>query len=168
TNSSVNKKVLAALEHGLRPLVCVGETAAQRDYSVAEEVVACQVKIALHGVEADQLSDVFIAYEPGWAIGEKGTHASPSHVSAIHRQIRETIGSRGGKAIAEQVRVLYGGSVTKKNAAAFAGQPEVDGLFIGRAALDVASFIEIIRTFCAARFTRPALAQAGNGADTAA
>lgn len=151
TDPYVNRKVRAALEHGLRPLVCVGEAAEERDYGVAEEVVARQAKIALHGVSAEMIAHVLVAYEPGWAIGNNGRAADPSHVDAVHRRIRAAVQSVHGEAVAGQLRVLYGGSVTRVTAAALAGSPEVDGLFIGRAAWDVASFIDIIRTFCAGR-----------------
>jgi len=162
TNSSVNKKVRSALEHGLRPLLCVGETDAQRNYSVAEEVVVYQVKIALHDVSANRVPDVLIAYEPGWAIGERGTEASPAYVNAMHRRIREAIASEHGQSVAEEMHVLYGGSVTSSNAAAFACEPQVDGLFIGRAALEVGSFVNIMRIFCAARSKQPELAEGGH------
>jgi len=162
TDSSVNRKVRSALEHGLRPLICVGETDVQQAYSVAEEVVACQVKIALHDVGTDRIPDILIAYEPGWAIGEKGTEANPVHVNAMHLRIREVIGYQYGQSIAEKVHILYGGSVTSTNAAAFACQPEVDGLFVGRAAWEVGSFVDIIRTFCATRSELPASPLAGN------
>jgi len=162
TNPSVNKKVRSALEHSLRPLICVGETDIQRDYSVAEEVVACQVKMALHDVSSDRIPEILIAYEPGWAIGEKGTEADPVQVNVMHHRIRELIGYRYGESIADQVHILYGGSVTSTNAAAFARQPEVDGLFIGRAAWEVNSFVNIIETFCATRHREPAFAPAEN------
>ena len=158
TDESVNRKVLAALRHDLKPLICVGDTSVQRDYGVADEAVTSQVKIALHGVATTEVSRVLIAYEPAWAIGTSGTHASPDHVNAMHLRIREAIGSRHGTEVADEVPVLYGGSVANKNAAAFGEQAEIDGLFIGRAASNVASFVEIIRTFCAARRLDPTLA----------
>ena len=111
TDSSVNKKVRSALHHSLTPLICIGETGLERDYSVAEEVVACQVKIALNGVSTDGVPGVIIAYEPGWAIGEKATEASPLHVNAMHRTIRQAIASQHGRRASEQVHVVYGGSV---------------------------------------------------------
>jgi triosephosphate isomerase len=148
TSSSVNKKVCAALRHDLVPLICVGETAAEREQSVAEDVVSCQVRIALHGVGTDQVPRVLIAYEPGWAIGETGTEADATEVNAMHRRIRCVIESQHGAAVSEQVHILYGGSITNANAPGYALQPEIDGLFIGRAALDVGSFVSILRTFC--------------------
>jgi triosephosphate isomerase len=154
--------VNAALEHGLRPLICVGESDVQRNYSVAEEVVTYQVKIALHDVSPNRIPDVLIAYEPGWAIGEKGTEASQIYVNAMHRRIREVIGFWHGQSTAEQVHILYGGSVTSTNAAAFANQPEVDGLFVGRAAYEVGSFVDIVRRFCAARVGDAISPEVGN------
>lgn len=152
---TINKKVHAALEHGLLPLVCVGETEVERDYGVAGDAVSSQVRIALHGVPTDRMDEVLIAYEPGWAIGDGGTEASPDYVSAFHARIRAVIAEQHGEAIAERVPVLYGGSVTASNAAAFARLAEVSGLFIGRAGWEVASFIEIISTFCDATRSAP-------------
>jgi triosephosphate isomerase len=145
TDPAVNKQVHAALAHGLVPVLCVGETEAERDYGVAASVVARQVTIALHDVPPDRVADVVLAYEPGWAIGEGGSDASPEYVNAQHSRIREVIAERHGEAAAAGVRVLYGGSVTARNAGPLAAQPQVAGLFIGRAAWDVDSFLEIIR-----------------------
>ena len=151
TDEVVNKKVCCALAHGLAPLICIGETAMQRDYSVAREVVAYQVKVALHGVDPARLPDITIAYEPGWAIGKDGTEAEPVAVNAMHRLIRDVISSKYGTTISEQVYIVYGGSVTQDNAMSFANQTEVDGLFVGRAALEVDSFAAIIKEFSQAR-----------------
>jgi len=151
TDEVVNKKVHCALAHGLAPLICIGETAMQRDYSVSREVVAYQVKLALHGVDPARLQDIVIAYEPGWAIGKDGIEAEPVAVNAMHRLIRDVIGSKHGTPMSEQVYIVYGGSVTPHNAKAFAGQTEIDGLFVGRAALEVGSFAAIIMGFCQAR-----------------
>lgn len=145
TDLAVNKKVHAALANGLQPVVCIGETEVERDYGVAASVVARQATIALHEVPPDRVADVLIAYEPGWAIGEGGSEASPEYVNTLHGRIRGVIAEQHGEAVAAGVRVLYGGSVSAGNAAPLAAQPEVAGLFIGRAAWDVDSFVEIIR-----------------------
>lgn len=151
TDWDVNRKVLSAIRHGLVPLVCVGETQAHHDFSVAHDVVAYQTKIALHGIPEAKVTDVIVAYEPGWAIGAKGTHASADEVNRTHAIIRAAIESKYGRESASRVRILYGGGVTSDNAAEFAMQPELDGLFVGRAALDARSFLEILDVFCWAR-----------------
>ncbi len=145
TDFTVNKKVLSALRHGLRPLICVGETAQEKEWGVAGEYVARQVKIALHGVGQRDIAQVILAYEPVWAIGERGTPAAPTYASAIHGLMRRTISELYGTAAAACVPILYGGSVNASNAVPFVQQPDVDGLFIGRAAWDAASFIQLIK-----------------------
>jgi triosephosphate isomerase len=124
---------------------------------VAGEVVAYQVKMALHGVAAERVPDIVIAYEPGWAVGEGGTEANPADVNNMHRLIRKIIATHCGGTTSEQVYIVYGGSVTRDNSLAFAYQPEIDGLFIGRGALEVDSFAGIVQTFAAARSKERAL-----------
>ena len=145
TDYSVNKKVLAALQHDLRPLICVGETAVEKEFDVAETSIQRQVKIALHAVPLDSVHSVMIAYEPVWAIGEAGSPAEPDYASHIHGIIRDGIAVTYGPQISRKIRILYGGSVNLGNAKAFIQQPEVDGLFVGRAAWEVDSFIELIK-----------------------
>jgi len=145
TDFTVNKKVLAALSHGLRPLVCVGETAIEKEFGVARDFVVRQVKVALRGVPATRIGEVILAYEPVWAIGESGTPAEPDYANEIQGQIRAGVVELYGKENAAQVPVLYGGSVNRENAVSLVKQSEVDGLFIGRAAWNADSFIELIR-----------------------
>jgi len=149
TDATVNRKVLAALAHGLRPLVCIGETEQERDLGTAAEVLARQVTTALDGVPAERISELLVAYEPGWAIGAGGTDADPNYVAAMHARIRSVVAQSHGADAARQVTVLYGGSVNARNAAEFAGSPEVGGLFVGRAAWEVESFVAVIDAFCA-------------------
>jgi triosephosphate isomerase len=150
TDVTVNQKVLAALRHSLSIVLCVGEDDATRNFGVAREFVGMQLKIALYGVAATNLSQLIVAYEPGWAIGNSGTNASIEDVADIHRHLRGVlIGLYGAQAA--QVRIIYGGSVTRETAPRYAMAPEIDGLFIGRAAWDVADFIGIIEAFCAIR-----------------
>ena len=141
TDPHVNLKVHSALTHGLRPLVCVGETAEERNLNAATDTVSRQLRIALAGVGADDLTSVIIAYEPVWAIGETGTPATPDEAEAMHRHIRDVLSDLG----AEDVPMLYGGSVNFDNAVALAAQPAIDGLFIGRAAWRAEGLIAIIR-----------------------
>lgn len=144
TDFTVNKKVLAALRHGLCPLVCIGESAIEKSFGTAREFVVRQTIVALHGVSSEQLPKVILAYEPVWAIGVTGTPANPEYANLMHKRIREALAGVHGEMVAEQVHILYGGSVNRTNAASFAAQPEVDGLFIGRAAWSVEAFIELI------------------------
>ncbi|HEY6103561.1 MAG TPA: triose-phosphate isomerase [bacterium] len=151
TDETVNRKVLAAFQHTLRPLVCVGETAVERDGNVGNDAVIRQVTIALRDVPEDRVQDVMFAYEPVWAIGESGTPAEPAYANAMHGVIQTAVGQAYGDRIASAVAVLYGGSVEPGNVAAFARQPLIDGLFIGRASWDVTSFITCIQAFEGAR-----------------
>jgi len=138
----VNRKVKAALEYALVPIVCVGESLEQKERGEAESVVTRQVRAALDGV--DHLSAVVIAYEPIWAIGT-GRASTPEDANATIALIRRTVGEVGGPAIAEGLQVQYGGSVTAENFGAFIAQPEIDGALVGGASLKADQFIEIVR-----------------------
>jgi len=138
----VNRKVKAALQAGLVPIVCVGETLAQNERGEAETVVAAQVRAALDGVE--YLSAVVIAYEPIWAIGT-GRAATPEGANATIAVIRRTVAEVGGQPIADGLQVQYGGSVTGENFAAFIAQPDIDGALVGGASLKADPFLEIVR-----------------------
>lgn len=142
TDTTVNLKVLAALRAGLRPLICVGDTAQERNFNVSIESIIRQVKIALHGVRAEQYRHTLIAYEPVWAIGNAGIAARPDHVNKIHLAIREALAETSKEAA--DIPILYGGSVNAANAIGLSQQPEVNGLFIGRAAWDVVEFLKIV------------------------
>jgi triosephosphate isomerase len=144
TDFTVNKKVLAALKRGLTPLICVGETATEKGFGVAKEFLLREVKIALNGVPGEKIGNVVFAYEPVWAIGESGTPAEPEYANAVHGLIRKTISELYGERITRQIPVLYGGSVNDQNARSFMRQPEIDGLFVGRAAWAVEGLIQIV------------------------
>ncbi len=144
TDYMVNAKVLAALEANIRPLVCVGEPRIEREFGVAGDWVRRQVKIALHKVPAAQLERVILAYEPIWAIGEQGVPATPEEASEMHQVIRGVVSEMYGDALARELPILYGGSVNPQNAASLLTQPEIDGLFVGRAAWQVADFIRLV------------------------
>jgi len=144
TDELVNKKVVAALHHGLIPIVCVGETLAQHDAGQTEAVVTSQVQGCLAGIEATDVADLVIAYEPVWAIGT-GRAASGSGANAVIATIRRTIAELYDVATAQSVRVQYGGSVNAANIAEFVRQPEIDGALVGGASLKAEEFVDIVR-----------------------
>ena len=143
TDTTVNKKVLAALQAGLRPIICVGETLEMRDNDVTLDVVRMQVKTALRGVMHDQIRRVTIAYEPIWAIGT-GYTATSEQAGEVCEAIREVVRQLYGARLARAVSVLYGGSMNTANAAELLAQPDVDGGLIGGASLKTESFEKII------------------------
>ena len=144
TDELVNKKVVAALRHGLSPIVCVGETLAQHDAGQAEAVVTAQVKGCLAGLSDADVAGLVIAYEPVWAIGT-GRAATGADANAVIVTIRQTIAGLYDAAIAKVVRVQYGGSVNAANIAEFIRQPEIDGALVGGASLKAEEFVAIVR-----------------------
>ena len=143
TDFTVNKKVHAALEVGLNPIVCVGESLEQRELGVTMELIAYQVKAALAGVPADKMRHVVIAYEPLWAIGT-GKTATAEQAGEVCTFIRTTVRHLYGARIARSVTVQYGGSMKPANAAELLSQPDIDGGLIGGASLKAADFVEIV------------------------
>jgi triosephosphate isomerase len=144
TDQTVNAKVLAALRHDLCPLICIGETAEEKAHNNGPEILARQVRIALNDVVAGPGDQILFAYEPVWAIGEKGVPADPDYANQMQGWIRSQIEAVVGPEKAAGIPVLYGGSVNQSNAADLINQPNVDGLFIGRSAWQPGSFIKII------------------------
>lgn len=140
---SVNNKVLAALKYDFIPLICVGENLLQKNYGVAEDVISCQLKIALNGVIKEDAVKIWIAYEPIWAIGTSGIPAEPSYASKIQTKMRMVLTELYGKEYANKIQILYGGSVNEENALSLIKQPNVDGLFIGRSAWKIETFRKI-------------------------
>ncbi len=145
TNETVNKRVRAALNAGLNVIVCVGESLAQREQGVTNELVAMQTKIALGGVAKEELKKVIIAYEPIWAIGT-GKTATAQQANEVCAVIRSTIAGLYGKDAADAFTVQYGGSMNAKNCAELLAQPDVDGGLIGGASLKPADFATIVKT----------------------
>ncbi len=143
TDELVNKKVLAALEAGLHPIVCVGEKLEQRDMGITHELIAMQVKAALAGVPADKVRKIVIAYEPIWAIGT-GLTATAEQAEEIHAYIRSIIAEKYGQAVADDTTILYGGSCKASNAPELFAKPDIDGGLIGGASLKAADFKGII------------------------
>ena len=143
TDAVVNQKTLAALAAGLLPIVCLGETLAQREAGQTKHVVTEQFDGSLAGLTNEQMSRVVIAYEPVWAIGT-GKVATPAQAEEVHAELRQLLTSRFSPAVAEQVRLQYGGSVKPDNAAELMSQPNIDGALVGGAALKAESFLGII------------------------
>jgi len=141
TDCSVNAKTKAALENKLIPIVCVGETLEDREIGITFDLIALQVKSALHGI--DSLDNIVIAYEPVWAIGT-GKTATPEDAQAVCKAIRDVIAGLYSANVARGVSILYGGSMNDKNAADLLAQPDIDGGLIGGASLKPASFAVII------------------------
>ena len=143
TDLIVNKKVLDALEAGLHPIICVGETLEQRELGITMELIALQVKSALAGVPAEKLRKCVIAYEPVWAIGT-GKTATAEQAAEVCTFIRTTVRHLYGARIARSITIQYGGSMKPGNAAELLAQPDIDGGLIGGASLKPADFVEII------------------------
>jgi triosephosphate isomerase len=141
----INKKVAAALGGGLLPILCVGELLDERDAGQTEQVVSRQLKAGLTGLSEQKASAVTIAYEPVWAIGT-GRTATAQQAQEVHEFVRKLLGQMYGSQLAEQTRILYGGSVKPNNAAELMDQPDVDGLLVGGASLKADDFLAIIRS----------------------
>ncbi|UGA52937.1 MULTISPECIES: triose-phosphate isomerase [Dickeya] len=144
SDANIRKKVQAALRYQLRPLVCVGDSAQEKGWGVSTETVVRQMKIALAGLERAQVEQVIIAYEPVWAIGDGGTPATAGEAQAIHRALRQALADAYGAATAENVTLLYGGSVNQHNSPELIQCPDIDGLFIGRSAWDAEDFCRLV------------------------
>jgi triosephosphate isomerase len=143
TDEGVAKKTEAALGHGLVPIVCVGETLAEREGNRTNEVVERQIERALRGLTADQVTAIVVAYEPVWAIGT-GRTATPQQAQEVHAFIRGLVTRSHGEPAARAVRILYGGSVKPDNIASLMAQADVDGALVGGASLQAASFLKIV------------------------
>ena len=143
TDADVNAKVLAALENGLIPIMCCGESLEQRDAGVTTEHIAMQVKLGLQGVSEDKIRKVIIAYEPIWAIGT-GRTATPEQAEEVCENIRAVVRKLYSSKNARAISILYGGSMNEKNAYELLAQPDIDGGLIGGASLVPEKFVQII------------------------
>ena len=141
TDEMVNKKVEAALVNKLKPILCVGERLEENEAGKTEDVVSGQLKGALKGIEP--VSDLVIAYEPVWAIGT-GKAATGKQATATIQFIRDVVAKVWNRSIAEDLRILYGGSVTGANVAEFISHPEIDGALVGGASLKTEEFVSIV------------------------
>ncbi len=143
TDETVRKKTVALLAAGLSPIVCVGELLAEREAGKTMEVVDRQVRQGLAGLTAEQLAKVTIAYEPVWAIGT-GKTATTAQAQEVHAAIRKILRELGG-AVADVMRIQYGGSVKPENAKELMSQPDVDGALVGGASLKAPDFLAIVK-----------------------
>jgi triosephosphate isomerase len=148
TDEIVNKKVKAALDASLEPIVCIGETLAERDGGKVEEVLARQVRESLAGVSAAELTKLVVAYEPVWAIGT-GRTATPAQAQDAHAFIRQQLAALTDAATADKVQIQYGGSVKPSNTEELMSQPDIDGALVGGASLEPRGFAEIVMTAAA-------------------
>jgi len=146
----INLKVLAALKNQLRPILCVGETLAERESGATLKVVQTQLEAGLEGVNKDQAASVIVAYEPVWAIGT-GKVATTDQAQEVHAFIRGLLTKLFGDTIAQRVRILYGGSMKPANAPELLAQKDIDGGLIGGASLEARSFVELINAAAAAK-----------------
>lgn len=144
TDVEENKKVKAALNHGFTTLLCIGETAEEKNFGISTEVLRTQLKIGFHDVPISQAKDIWVAYEPVWSIGVNGTPASADYAEEMHKVIKACLTEIFGEA-GKEIPVLYGGSVNPGNANELIVQPSIDGLFTGRAAWQADKFNTLIR-----------------------
>jgi len=140
----VGKKVTAAINGGLLPILCVGELLAERDAGKMEQVVERHLRTGLAGLDAEKMSAVTIAYEPVWAIGT-GRTATPQQAQEVHQFVRGLLAKMYSKDLAQETRILYGGSVKPDNARELMAQADVDGLLVGGASLKADDFLKIIQ-----------------------
>lgn len=142
TDEMVQKKVAAALRLGLRPIICIGETLAERQAEKTLEVIEHQLNAALEMVDANQIVQCVLAYEPVWAIGT-GVNATPGQAAEVHQQIRQILTAKYGFEVANAITIQYGGSVKPDNAAELIREAEIDGFLVGGASLKSDDFSQI-------------------------
>ena len=144
TDELVNKKVLAAFKNQLRPILCVGESLAEREAGATLKVVQTQTERSLEGVSKEQAATLVVAYEPVWAIGT-GKVATTEQAQEVHAFIRGLLTKHYGEAVAQKIRILYGGSMKPANAPELLAQKDIDGGLIGGASLEARSFTELVK-----------------------
>jgi triosephosphate isomerase len=144
SDADTNRKVRAALAQDLPVLLCVGETRSDKQRGIGLQMLEKQIRIGLEGVSLSQLPKVKLAYEPVWAIGAAGEPADPSYVSEQHLGIRQVLEEMYSPEIAAGIPLLYGGSVNSDNFRSYAKVEDVDGLFVGRAAWEARSFMQLL------------------------
>lgn len=144
TDETVNKRLKAALKHGLKPIVCIGETLAEREGNKTESVLATQVKGAYAGLTKDEALKTVVAYEPVWAIGT-GKTATPEMAQDTHAFVRKQLAALFGSEVAEALRIQYGGSMKGDNSAALIAQKDIDGGLVGGASLKADDFASLVK-----------------------
>ncbi|MBP1964837.1 triose-phosphate isomerase [Paenibacillus aceris] len=144
TDEIVNKKVVAAFKHGLKPILCVGEKLEEREAGQTKDVCKVQTEAAFAGLSAEQAAQVVIAYEPIWAIGT-GKSSTAADAQDVIGYIRELVSGLYGTSVADAVRIQYGGSVKPNNIAEYMAQPDIDGALVGGASLESASYIQLVQ-----------------------
>jgi triosephosphate isomerase len=145
TDETVNKKLHAALAHGLKPILCVGENLEQNQAGETEAFVGGQVQAAFEGISAEQARTITIAYEPIWAIGTGLPATGEGANTIIGGTVRKTVATMYGQDVADVVRIQYGGSVKPSNVGEFMTQPEIDGALVGGASLRAGDFAAIVK-----------------------
>lgn len=145
TDIEENQKVKCGVEHGYTVLLCIGETEAEKEYGISDEVLRTQLKIGFHGLSFKDFQNVWVAYEPVWAIGVNGKPASVEYAQEKHHVIKQCLKEIFNEN-ADKIPVLYGGSVNPQNADKLIVQPDIDGLFVGRSAWHADDFNKLIRS----------------------
>jgi triosephosphate isomerase (TIM) len=143
TNETVNKKILKALEHDIKPILCVGETLEERESNKTKDVVKIQTEMALKNVASDKVEDIVIAYEPIWAIGT-GKTSSSQDANEVISYIREVVRDLYSEEISEEVRIQYGGSVKPSNVSEIMNESDIDGALVGGASLVAKDYVELV------------------------
>jgi len=143
-DDQINRKVQAALVHGVTPILCVGETADERRQGLTFTTIEGQLRASLASLAPDAIARVVLAYEPVWAIGT-GVNATPAQAAEVHGYLRGLLSELSSKDVAGAIRILYGGSVKAENADALAAEPEIDGVLVGGASLNPGGFIAIAK-----------------------
>jgi len=144
TDADINRKARAVLDHDLTALICIGENHTEKEQGTGTQALERQVRAGLERIPREKLSKVMLAYEPTWAIGVSGLPADPSYVQEKHAAIREVLSKMYSAEVAAEVPLLFGGSVNQTNFRSYAEIVDVDGLFVGRAAWEPKSFVELI------------------------
>jgi len=143
TDESVNKKIKKALEHGLKLILCIGESLEERENNKTFDIIKNQLKNSLKNINKKEIKEIIIAYEPVWAIGT-GKTATPEQAEEVHVFIREWVGKNYGSEAADKLRILYGGSVKPENAKELMEKEDIDGALVGGASLDADDFSKIV------------------------
>jgi len=152
-DEQINRKIGGALQHGLTPILCVGETAEERRQGLTFTTVEGQLRAGLAGLDVGQVGKCVLAYEPVWAIGT-GVNATPAQAAEVHGYLRGLVSELASKEVAQGMRVLYGGSAKAENVDALLSEQDIDGALVGGASLSAPSFIAIVRKAARGAATR--------------